>query len=342
MLTSIWQPSVNESAQGDAGGFDIEHIRIAQQADAIVIAPATANILARLAHGLADDLLTTICLATTAPIFLAPAMNVNMWRNAATQANLAILRQRGMRIVEPGAGYLACGMVGEGRLAEPVEIADAVVAPARRDLIGQTILITAGGTREPIDPVRFLGNRSSGRMGFALAEAALARGAEVILITTVAPPAHLQHIRVETAAQMQAAVMAELPDATMVVMAAAVADYRVAEPAAQKLKKKDTLTLELTRNEDILCQIVTHRRAGTLVVGFAAETEHLLEEGRRKLREKGVDAIIANDVSQPGSGIDSDQNAGFLLTPAEEIALPLSSKREMADRIFDVLVKTGP
>ena len=340
MLTSIWQPSLNENAGDDPESFDIEHIRVAQQADAIVIAPATANIIAKLAHGLADDLLTTICLATTAPIFLAPAMNVNMWRNPATQANLSTLRSRGIRIVEPGAGYLACGMVGEGRLADPAEIADAVLAPAKRDLAGQTVLITAGGTREPIDPVRFLGNRSSGRMGFALADAALARGAEVILITAATPPAHLQHIRGETAAQMQAAVLAQLPRATIVIMAAAVADYRVASPAPHKLKKQDTLSLELTRNEDILQQIVAHRRPGAVVVGFAAETEHLLQEGRRKLREKGVDAIVANDVSQPGSGIDSDQNAGYLLTPDAEIVLPLSSKREMAERIFDFLVTT--
>ena len=338
VLTSIWQPAISEHADAEPDAFDIEHIRIAQEAGAIVIAPATANVIAKLAHGLADDLLTTLCLATTAPIFLAPAMNVNMWRNPATQDNLATLRGRGMRVVEPGAGYLACGMVGEGRLADPSEIADAVLAPARRDLTGQTVLITAGGTREPIDPVRFLGNRSSGRMGFALAEAALARGAEIILITAASPPPHLQHLRVETAAQMQQAVMAQLPRATMVIMAAAVADYRVAEPALQKLKKKNSLTLELTRNEDILRQVVAHRDPGTVVVGFAAETENLLEEARRKLREKGVDAIVANDVSQSGTGFDADQNAGYLLTPDKEIALPSSTKRQMADRIFDLLV----
>ena len=337
VLTSLWQPATSEHAAGEPESFDIEHIRVAQDADAIVIAPATANVIAKLAHGIADDLLTTICLATTAPIFLAPAMNVNMWRNAATQANLETLRARGVCIVEPGAGYLACGMVGEGRLADPLEIADAVLAPAKHDLAGQTVLITAGGTREPIDPVRFLGNRSSGRMGFALAEAAIARGAEVILITAVTPPAHLEHIRVDTAAQMQDAVLAQLPRATMVIMAAAVADYRVTERAPQKLKKKDSLTLELTRNEDILRQIVTHRREGTIVVGFAAETEHLLEEGRRKLREKGVDAIVANDVSQAGRGFDADHNAGYLLTLTSETVLPPSSKRQMAERIFDQL-----
>jgi len=295
-----------------------------------------------MAHGLADDLLSTICLATTAPVLVAPAMNVNMWRNPATQKNIEILRTRGIRVVAPSAGYLACGMVGEGRLADPIEIANAVFATIRQtcDLSGETILITAGGTREPIDSVRFIGNRSSGKMGVALAEAALARGAEVVLITAATArtsSSTWRQIQVNTAAEMQKAVLDELPHASVVIMAAAVSDYRIAHPVAQKQKKTETLVLELTLNEDILRQIVLKRQRDTLVIGFAAETEHVLEEGRRKLLEKGVDAIVANDVSQSDRGFDSDRNAGVLLMHNEEIVLPLSSKREMADRILDQL-----
>lgn len=360
VLTSLWQPS--ESEFGPTGApFTIEHIRIAQEADALVIAPATADLLARLAHGLANDLLSTVALACPAPLLLAPAMNVVMWQHPATQANLALLRSRGAHIVPPGSGALACGMVGDGRLAEVTTIADAVfaaIAPPRtaqtgggnsqprsraRDLTGRTILVTAGGTREPIDPVRFLGNRSSGRMGHALAEAALARGAQVILITAALglPPLACEQIPVTTAAEMQRAVLAHLPRASVVLMAAAVADYRVATVAPHKLKKQPHLTLELTPNPDILRAIIAARRPGTLVIGFAAETAPLLEslraEARRKLQEKGVDAIVANDVSTATSGFDVDHNAGILLTPTAEFTLPPGSKRQMADRILDHL-----
>ena len=341
VLTSLWAPTTTEQSQGDASRFDIEHIRVAQEADVLVIAPATANFIAKLAHGMADDLLSTICLATTAPILIAPAMNVNMWQNAATQENIKTLQGRNIRLIAPAAGSLACGMVGEGRLAEPVDIADAVDTVARdaHQLSGETILITAGGTREPIDPVRFIGNRSSGKMGIALAEAALARGAKVLLISAAPPASHLacEQVQVTTAAEMQEAVLTHLSRASVVIMAAAVSDYRVEVPAAQKLKKTDRLSLDLVRNEDILRQIVQNRNRGTLVIGFAAETERVLEKGRRKLHEKGVDAIIANDVSQADHGFETDHNAGILLTRGEEITLPLSSKRTMADRIFDHL-----
>jgi phosphopantothenoylcysteine decarboxylase/phosphopantothenate--cysteine ligase len=347
VLTSLWEPGVSESAGGDAERFDIEHIRVAQEIDAVVIAPATANVMAKLAHGLADDLLSTICLATTARVVVAPAMNVVMWQNPATQRNVKILRAGGVRIVAPGAGPLACGMVGEGRLAEVGDIADAVMEaakPQRKDLDGETILITAGGTREPIDAVRFIGNRSSGRMGVALAEAAMARGAEVILVSasvaaSVAAELACERIEVRTAGEMMEAVLAQLPRASTVVMAAAVADYRVVEPALHKVKKRETLTLELTQNDDILREIVLRRRAETVVIGFAAETERVVEEGRRKLREKGVDAIVANDVSGAESGFDVDRNAGVLLMREEEVVLPRSCKREMADRILDQLGK---
>jgi phosphopantothenoylcysteine decarboxylase / phosphopantothenate---cysteine ligase len=344
VLSSLWTPVVEELAGRDPREFDIEHIRVAQEADVVVIAPATANLMAKLAHGLADDLLTTICLASTAPLVLAPAMNVNMWRHPATQRNLELLRERGARIVEPGEGYLACGMVGEGRLASVEVIAAAAMAAAvqkPKDLVGETVLITAGGTREPIDPVRYLGNRSSGKMGVALAEAAVARGAQVILIAAqgVSDVQGCEMVRVTTAAEMQAAVLARLAKVSAVIMAAAVADYRVAEIAPEKLKKQERVTLELVANEDILRRVVKERRPDTVVVGFAAETENLLEEGRRKLREKGVDAIVANDVSNAESGFEVDRNAGVLITREEEIVLAPGSKREMAERILDFVVR---
>ena len=343
VLTSLWEPVVGEAVSGEAGTFDMEHIRVAQEIDAVVIAPATANTIAKLAHGLADDLLSTICLATTAPLLIAPAMNVNMWRHAATQENVATLRARGVRVIEPGAGYLACGMVGEGRLAEVVEIADAAfwavkeAGRKRDDLAGEVFLITAGGTREPIDPVRFLGNRSSGKMGVAVAQAAVARGAKVVLVTATGADASLrcEQVVVGTAAEMQRAVMERLPEATVVVMAAAVADYRVKEVAGQKLKKRDSMVLELERNEDILRRVVVEKIPGTVVIGFAAETERVLEEGRRKLRAKGVDAMVANDVSRVDSGFEVDRNAGMLLMRDAEVELPPSSKRDMAERILD-------
>jgi phosphopantothenoylcysteine decarboxylase/phosphopantothenate--cysteine ligase len=336
VLGSIWEPAVKELGAG--GEFGIEHIRVAQERDVMVVAPATAHTLAKMARGLADDLLTTLYLATPAAVVVAPAMNVEMWRHEATRENMDILRGRGVRVVAPGEGELACGMVGEGRLAEVLTIADAVMEVQRRDLVGETILITAGGTREAIDAVRFIGNRSSGRMGFALAQEAAARGAEVVLVTTACPPAgRWRAVRVETAEEMMDAVLGELPRATAVLMAAAVADYRVEAPAAQKVKKMERMTLELVQNADILLRVARERRDGTLVIGFAAETERVLEEGRRKLREKGVDGMVANDVSQVGIGFDSDWNEGVLLTREAEVALPLSTKREMAGRILDGL-----
>ena len=341
VMTSLWTPMVAETS-GEPGQFEIEHIRVAQDVDAVVIAPATANMIAKLAHGLADDLLSTLCLATPKPIVLAPAMNVVMWKNAATQENLATLRKRGMQIVEPGSGELACGMVGEGRLAEPQQIADAVCAVLHRtsDLAGEVVLVTAGGTREPIDPVRFLGNRSSGRMGHAVAEAAQARGARVVLVTaSLLEVAHgIEVVRVTTAAEMERAVLEHLSQATVVVMAAAVADYRMKDVAPHKLKKQETLTLELVRNHDILRSVIARREEGTTVIGFAAETENLLAEAERKLQQKELDAIVANDVSRAGTGFESDRNEGYLLTAdGERVVLPLSSKRQMAGAIWDRL-----
>jgi phosphopantothenoylcysteine decarboxylase/phosphopantothenate--cysteine ligase len=340
VLTSLWTPAVSEVAGEQPLPIGIEHIDVAQWADVLVIAPATAHVLAKLAHGMADDLLSTIALATTAPVVVAPAMNVNMWRHPATRENLETLRGRGLTIVEPASGELACGMVGEGRLAEIPEILSATLHAANpiRDLAGEHLLITAGGTREAIDPVRFLGNRSSGKMGTALAEAALKRGAKVTLITTAsrAVSPGCERVLVESAEEMRAAVLDRLPAATALIMAAAVADYRVANPAAQKIKKSgETLTLELERTPDILAEAARLRSSGTLIIGFAAETQRVVEEGLRKLREKGVDAIVANDVSGSDTGIGADHNAGVMLFADREVRLELSSKRAMAERILD-------
>jgi phosphopantothenoylcysteine decarboxylase/phosphopantothenate--cysteine ligase len=342
VITSLWQTDAYE-------GAGIEHISEAQSTNLLLVAPATADTLAKFAHGLADDFLSTLYLATTAPVMVAPAMNVNMWIHAATQANLATLRQRGVEIIEPGSGYLACGMTGSGRLAEIDEIVHAVLAliqrldenPAR-DLAGETVLITAGGTREPIDPVRFIGNRSSGRMGYALAEAAIARGAKVILIsapTSLATPAGCERIDVTTASQMHEAVLAHLPQATIVVKAAAVSDFRPTAVALQKLKRTGPLTLSLEPTEDIAQSVAAHRNPGTLLIAFAAETpmdtQDLIHNAREKMGRKGADAIVANDVSQPALGFDSERNAATFITPTREVAFPAQSKSDLAHRILD-------
>jgi len=333
VITSLW-----DDDSSDQNG--IEHIGEAQWTDALIVAPATANILAKFAHGIADDFLTTMYLATTAPVLVAPAMNVNMWEHAATQANLETLRQRGVRVVEPGEGSLACGMVGVGRMAEPDAIADAVLSALgrRHDLAGEIVLVTAGGTREALDPVRYLGNRSSGKMGYALAEAAQSRGARVILISgpsSLHPPAHCEVVRVTTAEQMRQAVLARMEEATLIVKAAAVADYRPVAFSEQKLKRTGPLTIELAPTEDILAEVVRRRRPGQLIVGFAAETGNLMANGRAKLVAKGADAIVVNDVAGEGVGIDSDLNAATFLTPTTATELPEMPKRKLADRILD-------
>ena len=340
VMTSLWAPDIAELTSGGPQPFEIEHVAIAQWADALLIAPATANVVARLAHGVADDLLTTIALASTAPLVVAPAMNVNMWQHPATRANIQLLQQRGAKIIEPASGDLACGMVGEGRLADLADIASITLAAGavRRDLAGQRILITAGGTREPIDPLRYLGNRSTGKMGVALAEAAVRRGADVAFITSAGGVQKDvgEQILVETAEQMRNSVMERLHWATIVMMVAAVADYRPVSPALQKIKKSGkTLLLELEQTPDILAEVAHSRRPGTIVVGFAAETESVVEQGRRKLHAKGVDAIMANDVSSSSSGIGADRNSGALIFPDRELPLPLMSKKEMASRIWD-------
>ncbi|HEX7284669.1 MAG TPA: bifunctional phosphopantothenoylcysteine decarboxylase/phosphopantothenate--cysteine ligase CoaBC [Candidatus Angelobacter sp.] len=333
------------SAQSDAPNIDsaVEHIAVAQAIDALVVAPATADVIAKLAHGQADDFLTTLFLATTAPVVVAPAMNVNMWEHPATQSNVATLRQRGVRIVDPDSGYLACGMIGAGRLAANDKIVEAVLAAlgATPDLNGETVMVTAGGTREPIDPVRFIGNRSSGRMGYALAEAALRRGAKVILIsapTALPPPAAAEFISVQTATEMRQAVMSRLERATIVIKAAAVADFTVRGAAEQKIKRKGHITLELEPTPDILAEVAA-KKGRRLVIGFAAETEDALENARKKLESKSLDAIVVNDVGQPGIGFDSERNAVSILTSAGVEHVPEMSKWEVAHRVLDAVVK---
>jgi phosphopantothenoylcysteine decarboxylase / phosphopantothenate---cysteine ligase len=323
----------------------IEHIAVAQSIDALVVAPATADALAHFAQGIANDFLTTLYLATTAPVVVAPAMNVNMWNHAATQANLEILRKRGVKIVEPGSGYLACGMTGAGRLAENEAIIAATleVLGASSDLSGETVLITAGPTREKIDPVRYLTNRSSGRMGYALAEAALRRGARVLLVTgptAITPPSAAEITRVESAEAMRNTALELLPESTIVIMTAAVADYRAKNPGSQKIKRKGPMSLDLEPTPDILKEIAS-RKDSRLVVGFAAETSDALENARQKLTGKNLDMIVVNDVSREGVGFDSDRNAVTILTcdSLETIDVPETSKWEVAQRTLDQIVR---
>ena len=352
VITSLWTGAeVPEGVRGEPAASSIEHIEEAQTTSALMIVPATAGILGKLAHGLADDFLTTLYLATPAPVIIAPAMNTVMWRHPAVQANLTTLRARGNILVEPGAGHLACGMQGPGRLAELPEIVAAVLLSLdsrkpEQDLALETVLITAGGTREPIDGVRFLGNRSSGRMGYALAEEALARGARVLLVSApaaLAPPAGAELIPVETASEMREAVLRLLPRATMVLKAAAVADFRPSVSATGKLPRGKGLTLSFVPTEDIVAEVVELREPGTLVIAFAAEIPNssgdLVARAREKMLRKGTDAIVANDVSGEETGFDAHENAGVMLWPEGSLDLPRSSKREMARHIVDQALK---
>lgn len=323
---------------------EIEHIALASGMDVLVVAPATANIIGKFAGGLADDFLSALYLATRAPVLMAPAMNTNMWEHDAVRANIATLRSRGVKFVDPGDGYLACGWVGAGRLAEPETIAEAVdrlLAPAVTTLAGRRIVVTAGPTVEDLDAVRFIGNRSSGRMGFAVAEQAAARGADVTLITgptSLEPPAGVQVTRVRSARDMHAAVMVATVSADAVVMAAAVADYGpVGGPRATKIEKAGTLTLELERTPDILAELGRQRANASrpVLVGFAAQTGDPVEAARRKLLAKNVDLVVANDVTMPGAGFDVDTNIVTLVSRDGAQALPLQSKQDVARHILD-------
>ena len=324
--------------------WNVEHIAIASWADCFLLAPATANIIGKLAHGIADDMLSTTLLATTAPVILAPAMNTNMYLNPITQQNIEKLRGVGYRFIEPGTGSLACGTSGPGRLPEPMDIVRAVeeLLTENLDLSGKKILVTAGGTREPIDPVRFIGNRSSGKMGYALAEAAVQRGATVILISGpvhLPPPPGVTTILVESARQMRDAVMAEFAECDIVIKAAAVADYRVSHQASHKIKKTDdNLTLILEKNPDILAELGQLKK-NQVLVGFAAETEDLIGHAADKLRRKKADMIVANDVSLPGAGFNCDTNVVKLLYKDGRVEeLPKMSKKELAGLILDRII----
>ena len=328
----------------------IEHIEVADWADLMVIAPATAHVMARLAHGLADDVLTTVALACKAPLLLAPAMNVNMWQHPATVANLVTLLARGVHTVGPDPGDLACGWVGQGRMAEPAEIlAAAITYLGPRELAGQRWLVAAGPTHEPIDPVRFIGNRSTGKMGFAIAAEAAARGAEVTLVagpTALGTPHGVTRVDVLTAAEMHAAVLAHCEGTSTIVMAAAVADERPAVVAPQKLKKNgqpSALALEIT--VDILAELGARSWQGTrpLLVGFAAETEALLAHAQQKLAKKGCDLLVANDVSGSDAGFATDQNRVTLLRrDRDPEQVPLASKRQIAARVLDAVRSLRP
>ncbi len=346
----------------------IAHVNFSQNIDLLLIVPATANIIGKFANGVADDFLSSTYLASTAPVLIAPAMNTTMWENPATRRNVEQLRKDGVHFVEPVAGELACKTVGTGKLedvenivrqalelltaetqrrggAEPTsDLHAARRTPHSTDLAGERFLITVGGTREAIDPVRFISNRSSGRMGFAVAEAAAARGAQVTVVagtTTVEPPANVRVVRAGSAVEMHEAVMRELASMTVFVGAAAVADYAPADAAASKIKKdgRDVLTLELRKTPDILSEASATRPDGMIVVGFAAETNDVLGYARSKLEKKGLDMVVANDVSAPGAGFDTETNIASVITRCGMVELPLMTKREMADRILDEVIK---
>lgn len=324
--------------------YQVEHIALARLADLVLVAPATANFLAKASYGMADDMLTTTLLATRAPVFLAPAMNTAMYEHPATQENIARLKARGVHIIEPASGKLACGTSGRGRLPEPVDIVAALTtflsdAADAKDLVGRNILVTAGGTREPLDPVRYLGNRSTGKMGFAVAAAAQARGAHVTLVAgpgRLPVPEGVDCVRVETALEMREAVLRAFDAVDAVIKAAAVADYRPKERAGQKIKKQEgSLTLELVRNPDILREL-GEKKTHQLLVGFAAETEHVLDYARAKLEKKNLDFIVANDVSRKDAGFSADTNCVTILARDGACTeYPLMGKRQLADVILD-------
>ena len=339
VITGLFSSTTSNSEATLASA--VEHIGVAQDNEMLVVAPATADLLAKLAHGLADDFLTTMYLAFTGPVVLAPTMNTNMWLHAATQANLATLSARGHRIVEPEDGFLACGMIGPGRLADPETIADAVAAEINRrhDLEGEVVLVTAGPTQEPLDPVRFVSNRSSGKMGYALASAAKERGAEVILISgpvNLSAPRGVTVVPVRTANEMRAKVFEHLARATVVIKAAAVADFHLANVPQQKVKKTAArMSLELDPTPDILAELGRNKQ-DRLLIGFAAETENLEREARRKLETKNCDMVVANLVGGADVGFESDQNeVALAMRTGEFVRLPRASKRELADQILD-------
>ena len=350
VITSQWKPGANAGVAGPpprtlARWGAVEHIAIADEIALLLVAPCTANVIGKFANGIADDFLTSLYLATGAPVLIAPAMNTNMLGHDAVRRNLQTLAARGTRFVEPGEGYLACGWIGKGRLAEPEDVvaaAERILTPRDSVLRGRRVVVTAGPTYEDIDPVRYVGNRSSGRMGFAIAAAAHARGANVTLVagpTGIEPPAADEVVKVRRAVEMHAAVMRAAEHADVVIMAAAVADYAPVETASQKIAKNDgRLTLTLQRTPDILADLgkASARRATPLIlVGFAAETADLLARARDKRIRKNVDLIVANDVSEPGAGFDVDTNAVTIIGRDQEQVLPVQSKARVAEAVLD-------
>ena len=327
--------------------FNVEHISLANWADAFVVAPATANILAKMANGIADDLLSTTLLAAQAPIIVCPAMNTGMYQNPITQENIEKLQKHGVTVMPPAVGYLACGVTGPGRLPEPqqiVEFLDAFFAKKDGDMVGLKVLVTAAGTREPIDPVRFVGNRSSGKMGYAIAQAAAQRGAEVLLVTgpsALEIPPNVNGVKVETTNEMLEACMAAYGDMDVVIKAAAVADYRPRDVADQKIKKKtdDALTVVMDKNPDILKELGA-RKAHQILVGFAAETQNLLENAREKIVKKNLDMIVANDVTAAGAGFNADTNIVKFLFPSGEVrSLEQMAKTQVANILLDTVME---
>lgn len=330
--------------------WNVEHVALAKWAELFVIAPATANILAKMAHGIADDMLSTTVLATKAPVLVAPAMNTGMWTAAATQANVAVLKSRGVLFSGPDSGMLACGDEGAGRMSEPEEVVRRIdeILHARKDLNGLKILVTAGATRERLDPVRFLTNDSSGKMGFAIAEAARDRGAEVTLVkgnTTASVPFGVQLVEIESALELLQAMKKNVPGQDVVIQAAAVADYRPAQPSKTKIKKKagEPFMLQLTENPDIARAIGAIKKKHQVFVGFAAETDHVKKNAETKLSAKNLDLIVANDVTRPGAGFNTDTNIVTLITHDSCEDLPIMSKRNVAETILDKVlsIRTG-
>lgn len=326
--------------------FKIGHISLAQQADAILVAPATANVIAKLAHGIADDMLTTTILASEAPKIVAPAMNTKMYENPITQDNLSLLMKYGMEIAEPAKGRLACGDVGAGKMPEPEVLIQYVYKACchEKDMQGQKVLITAGPTQEPLDPVRYLTNHSSGKMGYALARACMLRGADVTLVTgktALTPPMFVHTVPVTTARDMYEAVTSRSPEMDLIIKAAAVADYRPAQIAENKVKKSgDAMTIELERTDDILQYLGDHKRPGQFLCGFSMETEHMLENSRRKLEKKHLDMIVANNLKVEGAGFETDTNIVTMITKDSEIQVPIMEKDQLAFVILDQILQT--
>lgn len=320
--------------------FQVEHVSLAKQTDVVLVAPASANVIAKAAHGIADDMLTTTLLACTCPKIFAPAMNTRMYENPVVQDNMKRLQDYGMEVIDAAEGYLACGDTGAGKMPEPEALMEAIVrALTQKDLTGKRILVTAGPTQERLDPVRYISNHSTGKMGYAIASTAVRRGAKVTLVsgkTSLSYPAGVEAVPVESAADMAAAVKGAADEQDVIIMAAAVADYRPAEVADEKMKKKDgELSIALERTEDILAWLGAHRRPGLFLCGFSMETEHLLENSRQKLEKKNIDMIVANNLKQEGAGFGTDTNVVTLLTRGETRELPLLSKEDVADRLLD-------